>query len=127
MIAFSAALAFTILASIVVCFQVALVLGAPWGRLTLGGRFSGRLPTRIRGVAAFSALLLVFFILIVLSRADVALPALLPMARIAIWPVIAYSAIGVVLNSITKSRWERILWVPVTLLMLVCSLLVVTS
>jgi hypothetical protein len=127
MIGSYAAIAFAVLASIVALFQAALLLGAPWGHLTLGGRFPGRLPGRMRGFAASSGVLLVLFALVVLSRAGVALPTWRPFARIAVWPVIAYCVVGIVLNSMSRSRWERILWVPVTTLMLVSSVLVVTA
>lgn len=122
-----AAMAFCALASIAAVFQGALVLGAPWGHLTLGGRYTGRLAWRMRSFAAFSGVLLVLFGLVVLSRAGVALPMWRSFARFAVWPVIAYCAVGVGLDSMSKSRWERILWVPVTVMMLASSVLVVVA
>ena len=119
-----AAYVFAALASIVFCFQAALVLGAAWGHLTLGGRYSGRLPDRMRGVAAFSALLIALFAAIVLSRAGLVLPGWKSVARIGIWFVVGYGALGILMNAMSKSRWERILWIPVTALMLVSSLIV---
>jgi hypothetical protein len=49
---------FTVLIMIVVAFQIALAAGLPWGHLIWGGKFPGRLPVRMRGVAVFSAMLL---------------------------------------------------------------------
>ena len=118
-----AAYVFAALASIVFLFQVSLVLGAPWGHLTLGGRFSGRLPGRMRGFAAFSALLIALFAAIVLSRAGLVLPGCESATRVGIWFVVGYSALGIIMNAMSNSRWERILWIPVTVLMLVCSTL----
>jgi len=115
---------FVALASMVFCFQIALVLGAPWGHLTLGGRYAGRLPIRTRGFAAFSALLIAAFAAIVLSRGGLVLPGCESAARIGIWFVVGYSAVGIFLNAMSKSRWERILWIPVSVLMLVCSFVV---
>ena len=119
-----AAFVFSALASIVFCFQIALGLGAPWGHLTLGGRYAGRLPGRMRGFAAFSALLIALFAAIVLSRAGLMLPGCEPAARVGIWFVVGYSVLGILMNAMSKSRWERILWIPVTALMLVSSLIV---
>lgn len=121
MIPTAAAVTFSALASMTFCFQVALLLGAPWGSLTLGGRYPGRLPGRMRGIAGLSALLLVLFVLIVLTRAGIALPTCEAEARVGIWLVVGYSVLGLFLNATSKSRWERILWIPVTVLMLVCS------
>lgn len=56
---------FTLFTGAVVVFQLALLAGAPWGALTQGGRTSGVLPDGARAVAAFSAVLLMAFILVV--------------------------------------------------------------
>ena len=39
-----AALVFGLLSLVVAAFQLALVLGAPWGEFTFGGRWRGALP-----------------------------------------------------------------------------------
>jgi hypothetical protein len=119
----AAALAFAVLAAMVVLFQVTLAAGMPWGHLTLGGRFSGRLPWRIRPVAALSAILLAAFAVIVLVRAGLMLPAWMTLSRAYIWVVVAYCAVGTVAHLITPSRAERRLWLPVVAAMLACSLI----
>lgn len=119
-----AAWTFVVLAALVVAFQVALVAGAPWGRLTMGGRFPGRLPRGMRSVAAFSALLLVAFAVMVAGRAGLALPGTSLVAPWSVWIVVGYAVLGVVANAATPSRGERALWLPVTLAMLACSLVV---
>ena len=53
----AAILAAAILAGVAL-FQVALVLGAPWGEYTQGGSTAGSLPAGQRAVAAVSAVLL---------------------------------------------------------------------
>lgn len=55
------ALLFSLASGAVAIFQLALVLGAPWGELTLGGRWRGRLPLKIRFIAGFSIVLLCCF------------------------------------------------------------------
>lgn len=119
-----AAYAFTVLVGIVIVFQLALAAGVSWGHLTWGGRFPGKLPNRMRGVAIFSAVLLAIFAFIVQVRAGVLLPEWQGLSQLLIWVVVAYSALGVVANAITPSRWERVIWLPVVLGMLVCSALV---
>jgi hypothetical protein len=122
-----AAHVFTFLVALVVAFQIALAAGAPWGHLTWGGRFPGRLPKRMRGVAIFSAVLLIGFAVVVEVRAGVLLPEWQELSRILIWVVVAYCALGTVANAITPSRWERIIWLPVVLGCLACSFLVAIS
>ena len=121
-----AAHVFTGFTLIVIAFQFALAAGMPWGHLTWGGRFPGQLPARMRGMAIFSAVLLAVFALIVESRAGILWPGW-GAAKTLIWSVVAYSAVGVVANAATPSRWERIVWLPVVLILLVCSVVVATS
>jgi hypothetical protein len=118
---------FTLLVAIVVAFQIALAVGVPWGHLTWGGKFLGRLPIRMRGVAIFSALLLAAFAVIVEARAGVLFPDGQAISRMLIWVVVAYCALGVIANAATPSRWERMIWLPVVLVMLVCSFIVARS
>jgi hypothetical protein len=122
-----AAHVFTLLVVIVIGFQLALAAGKPWGHLTWGGRFPGRLPDRMRGVAVFSAILLAAFATIIEIRAGTFLLEWQAISRALAWVVVAYCALGVVANAITPSRWERVLWLPVVIGLLACSLVVATS
>jgi len=108
-------------------FQCALVFGAPWGELTLGGRTPGVLPTRLRAVALLSLLLLLAFAAIVAARAALVLPGLQSDSRWLIWGVVGYCGLGVVANAMTPSRRERRLWLPVVICMLVSSGIVAVS
>lgn len=116
------ALVFAALTLVACLFQLALAAGMPWGHLAMGGKFPGRFPPAIRGVAVFQAALLVGLAVIVLARAELVLPQLRPAAGWLIWSVVIFSAVGSLANLATPSKWERILWAPVTLLMLGCSL-----
>ena len=49
--------------------HAALVLGAPFGRYTMGGRWPGRLPLRLRGLPAIQGALLVAMALAILTAA----------------------------------------------------------
>jgi len=115
---------FVVLSVVAIAFQVALLFGAPWGHLTLGGKYTGALPPRVRPVAAISAALLGAFALIVLARARLAFHELHDVARTAVWFPIAYLVLGSILNTITPSKAERRLWLPIILLLLVSSLVV---
>jgi hypothetical protein len=113
---------FSALAFIVAIFQIGLAAGMPWGQLTWGGRFPGRLPAGMRIVAAVSALLMLAFALVVAVRAGLFMPEWRPISERLAWIVLAYCAAGVVANTLTPSRWERIVWLPVVTAMFLCAL-----
>lgn len=119
-----AALVFTIASVGVMVFQGALALGAPWGAYAMGGAFPGAFPPRLRIAAVAQAAVIGVVALVVLSAGGVAQPALHASFPWLIWVVVACSAVGVILNAISRSAGERRIWVPVTLVMLVTSLLV---
>lgn len=107
----------------VIGFQIALILGAPWGRLTQGGQVDGPLRASGRIAAAISIVILFGLALAVLS-AD---------GRWPFWPLwtgwtaIVVNAVIAVLNWITPSVRERRLWAPITTLMLLVAVAVVWS
>lgn len=122
-----AAYLFSILIAFVVGFQLALALGAPWGELAMGGKFSGRLPPAMRIAALVQIVLLVFIALIVLTRAGVILGEFSSLSKSLIWAVVVFSLIGAILNTITPSKKERMLWAPVSLVLLICATCVAVS
>ena len=119
-----AAYVFMALVAVGAAFQLALAAGMPWGEFTLGGKFRGRLPGRIRVVSLFSACLLMLFACIVAASAGLVFHAMHSAASQAIWFVVGYCALGVLANAATPSRRERMLWLPVVSLMLTASLIV---
>lgn len=118
---------FAVFATFASFFQIALACGAPWGRLTWAGKYPKRLPVRVRIVAAFSAGLLIAFALVVEVRAGVVATPWQNLSRSLIWLVVAYCGAGTIANAITPSKWERILWLPVVVVLLLTSLRVATS
>lgn len=105
----------------VIFFQIALIFGAPWGRITQGGQAEGPLALSGRLIAAASVLVLAGMGLSVLS-ADGRWPG---------WPYwtgwvgAAVNALSMILNWITPSPAERRLWGPVMTFMLVVALFAV--
>jgi hypothetical protein len=112
---------FTISTAIVIIFQACLIAGLPWGAASMGGKYPGKYPIKMRLVALFNVLLLGLFILIIWIDAGYLLNEYQSISSITIWAVVASSAIGTILNTITKSRVERI-WAPVALVQLLSSL-----
>lgn len=93
----------------VICFQIALIAGAPWGRITQGGQTEGPLPRSGRIVAAASIAILVGMMLAILS-ADGLWPRWPSWTG---WVAVAVNALSMVLNWITPSAPERKLWGPI--------------
>lgn len=111
----------------VIAFQLALAAGAPWGAYAMGGAFPGQFPPELRVAAIVQTVILALLALVVLARAGIALPKWSRASRRLIWVVVAFSVISLVLNTITPSAGERAIWVPVALVMLICSVIVAVS
>jgi hypothetical protein len=87
----------------------------------MGGRFPGRFPAALRVAAFLQAILLAFFAIIALSKARVVWVQYYDMADNAIWGVAVVSGLSLIMNLVTPSKWERVLWAPVAGVMLLTS------
>jgi hypothetical protein len=121
------ALTFSALIALAVAFQLALAAGAPWGVAAMGGKFPGRLPAPMRVAAVVQAAVLLGLAGIVLVRGGVLASPWYGASTKAIWFVVAFSALSAVMNTATRSKWERRIWAPVTVGLLGCSLGVALS
>ena len=119
-----AAITFAVLTAGVVAFQLALAFGAPWGSYAMGGAFPSVYPPTMRAAAVVQAALLTVIALVVLSRSGLALGRWSRVSTWAIWLVVAFCGLSVLLNVITPSAGERAIWVPVAVLLFACSLTV---
>jgi len=97
-----------------ICFQVALIAGAPWGPVTQGGTNPGALPLSGRIIAVVSIILLLGMAGGVASAAG----AWPHWPRWTGWAALVVQAVSTFLNWITPSRAERRLWGPITSVML---------
>jgi len=119
-----AAILFAILIGVVILFQFGLMAGLPWGEYAMGGKFPGRYPPAMRAACVVQIAILALLGLIVLSHAGQLLTEWHSFASRAIWFVVGFSAVATVLNLITKSKRERAIWAPVSVLLLAASLTV---
>jgi len=118
------AITFAVVTGVVVGFQLALALGAPWGAYAMGGAYPGVFPPALRVAALIQGALLVGAALVVLSRAGLLLRSWARASAWLIWLVVALYAVSFVLNAITPSSGERAIWAPVAAVLLGCSLAV---
>jgi len=119
-----AAIIFTILISIVIVFQIGLVIGMPWGEYAMGGRFPGTYPWKMRLGSMIQIIILFFFAFIFLLRAGIIRSRYDEFSMTAIWFVVGFLVLSVVLNLITPSKKERAIWAPTSILLLVTTLIV---
>ncbi|MDR6715572.1 hypothetical protein [Paenibacillus sp. 2003] len=124
MIVITSAIVFTVLILIVILFQVALAVGVPWGEYAMGGKFPGKYPVSMRYACIVQIAILAFMGIVVLSKAGWLWPQWSVFAETAIWFIVGYLVLGTILNLITRSVWERRIWAPVTLLMLITSVII---
>ena len=95
----------------VALFQLALVLGAPWGAHAYGGRaetIDGRLPQQYRLMSAAAVPILLASATIILSRAGV-LAWFDPSGWVAtaVWVVFGYLVLNTLANFASRSRFEQ--------------------
>jgi hypothetical protein len=119
----AAVAAYVLLAALTV-FQVALIAGAPLGRLAWGGQHRV-LPKGLRIGSAVSVVLYALFAFVIWRAAGHATDVgdvreSYPL----IWVLTAYFGIGVLANLASRSRPERAVMTPVALVLAFCCLLI---
>lgn len=122
MVQIAATLYVVVMAGVIV-FQFCLIAGAPWGRLTQGGRYEGALPVPGRVAAVLSVPLLLCMGAGVTSAAGMS-PNWPPWSAYA---VLVVQALSTIVNWVTPSRAERRLWGPITAVMLALVVYVVLA
>ena len=110
------------LTGLVCLFQLALAAGAPWGEYAMGGAFPGVMPPPMRVAAVVQVIVLSTVALVVLSRAGLILPAWRRASGWLIYLIVALLGISVVLNLITPSPLERLIWAPVAAMLFLSAL-----
>jgi hypothetical protein len=123
MIDIISAIVYAILSGLIIIFQICLAFGLPWGAASMGGKYPGKYPPKMRVVAIINVLFLSFLALIVLIKSRIVFLEFYSFSEIAIWFVVVFSFVGTILNSITPSKIERI-WAPVAGLQFIASLIV---
>jgi hypothetical protein len=117
------AIIFTVLTGIVIIFQGCLAAGVPWGEASMGGKYPGKYPPKMRFVAILNMIILTFISMLVLSEAGLYFSQLKSISRIGIWVITVFFLIGTIMNTITPSKIERI-WAPVAAIQFVSSLII---
>lgn len=113
-----------VLVTVVAVFQLALALGAPFGKAAWGGRSEAVLPMRLRIASGIAAIVVYPFIaLYVLASADLIDLEWLPIGATGMWVLTGFFTLGTVANLASRSKVERV-WAPVSLAIAVCCAIV---
>ena len=120
----SAAIAACVVLAALGVFQLALALGAPWGRFAWGGQHERELPVRLRVGSAVSIALYALFAVVLLDRAGLVDVFPDTFSRVATWVLFGYWVLGVIMNGASRSKHERFAMTPATIVLGVCTLLV---
>lgn len=122
-----AAIIFCALLAALAGFQLALVLGAPLGHFAWGGAHR-QLPGNLRIGSLIAIAIYALIALIIVDRAGLA--RLFPdpaIPSIGAWVAVAYLALGIPMNAISRSRPERFTMTPVVTLLFALALVVALS
>lgn len=106
--------------SVVIILSFLIILGLPLGELTMGGRYKV-FPKKLRIVLVSQLLLQVFFVIVILQMGGY-----LPLwfshktTRIILIVMAVYLSLNVLMNLASKSRKERLIMMPLSLIAAVC-------
>lgn len=113
------------LLTLIIIFQIGLASGAPWGEFAFGGRNKGTLPKHLRIGSVLSSFLYLGISGHLLAQVGV-FPQLLEsnLNTLANWSIVGIFSLALVMNIITPSKKERLVWAPVAAVLLVSSVII---
>lgn len=118
-----AVIASIILAGLAI-FQLALALGTPLGKYAWGGQHRGTLPAKLRIGSAVSIVLYAIFAVVALDKAGAIDVLDDSVVNVAIWVIVAYSFVGILMNGISRSKPERYTMTPIVTVLAVLFLMI---
>ena len=115
---------FIALMFLILLFHVTLIFGAPLGDLTMGGKYPGKLPIKIRVASFIQILVVILFSFIIISRTGIYFESYYAISRVAVWIVVSFFIFGTLVNILSPSKKEKLIMGPLNIIALICSLLV---
>ena len=104
---------------LVTCFQIALISGAPLGEYAFGGQNKGALPRNLRIGSVITSFLYLGIAGHYLAQLGIFPKLLSPeLNQVANWVIVGINTIALIMNTITPSKKERMIWAPVALVLL---------
>ncbi len=115
---------FIVLSTAIAIIQLALALGAPLGEYTMGGKFPGKLPFKMRVAALMQIFILLVFVFIVISKAGIAFEQYYDFGRIGIWFIVVFFTFGSIANLSSPSKKEKLIMGPANIIAVISTLVV---
>jgi len=126
MIVETSAIIVVILCAITSVFQFLLAIGMPLGYLAFGGKHDKKLPKNLRIMSVIAIGIFIFTSLVVLDLSGLIILFLNPFIPIiALWILAFYFALNTMTNVLSKSKWEKRIMTPLSLIMSVCCFIIV--
>jgi hypothetical protein len=113
------------LLALITLFQIALIAGAPWGEYAFGGRYKVALPRNLKIGSVISCCMYVGVACHFLAQIGV-FPQLLDstLNTLANWSIVGIFSLALIMNTITPSKKERLVWAPIGLVLLITSVII---
>ena len=124
MIVLISALIAVVVFAVVSVIQLLLALGLPLGKLAFGGKYK-RLPTNMRIMSIVAIGIFVLASLSVLERAGIIIIFNNPIfVLVIVWVIAVYLAFNTFLNAMSKSKKEKLIMTPLSLISAICCFIV---
>lgn len=119
----------TIIAVIVfsgmIIFQFLLVLGLPLGHLAWGGQ-QKELPPKLRVMSGVAIAIFTFAIVMIIEQVEFINLFQNPwVSYISVWVLAVYFTLGILMNAVSRSKWEQRIMTPIAIISAICCYLVV--
>ena len=106
--------------SIVIILSILIICGLPLGELTMGGQFKV-FPKKLRIVLFIQLFLQIFFVIIILQKGNI-IPLWFSydVTKIICIIMAIYLSLNVLMNLSSKSKKERLIMTPLSLIAAIC-------
>lgn len=124
MIIFFAAIIAAVLFAVMGVFQLLLALGLPLGKLAYGGKYE-RLPTNMRIMSLVAIGIFALGSISVLERVGIIFIFNNPIfTLVVVWILAVYLTFNTLTNAISKSKREKLIMTPLSLISAICCFVV---
>jgi len=124
MIVLIAAVIAVVIFVIISVFQLLLALGLPLGKLAYGGKYE-KLPTNMRIMSFVAIGIFALGLISVLERAGIiTIFNNQIFTLVVVWVIAIYLAFNTFLNIISKSKQEKLIMTPLSLILTICCFIV---
>ena len=124
MIVLIAALIAVVFFAVLSIFQLLLAIGLRLGKLAYGGKYE-KLPTNMRIMSIVAIGIFVLASISVLERAGIIIIFNNPiLTMVIVWIIAIYLAFNTLLNVLSKSKPEKLIMTPISLISTICCFIV---